>query len=408
MNQPQPFKPSPLTRLENASRILRAAGLSLPGPAAAEKPIVSLLREIAPLGEAKTAVIAKTLSSLEDFNELVRSELVSSNAGAGYAKIADLFDSIREDSRRQIEQMADGKIDFSERIANHWTRLRHGSIPNRFEKIKAEADGVFNSTERQLSGERAILTAYSEVRLGVKEASILAADLRDTANQDLENSQEALRVAQERVDALDAQAADRPGLEVRRDEAIATTQQSERRYQVALDLANNLSIAYNTGDVVMARLTQMTEAKQRVLQQSVSFMSTNDGVMTALAATLTATNSLHASTQTLDQLKDGANRALDTLADVGGQVTEAAVRAGHAPTIRAENLGRLVDSIVDFQVRSREFAAAERAAAVDNEQEIRRIVEAGRQRLAALAIETARSNPSAGVDTSPQQITHQP
>lgn len=397
MNQPQTFKPSPLTRLENASRILRAAGLSLPGVRTDEKPIVSLLREIAPLGEAKTAVIAKTLSSLEDFNELVRSELVSANVGEGYAAIADLFDSIREDSRRQIEQMADGKLDLSERLANAWTRLRHGSIPNRFEKIKAEADKVFVSTERQLSGERAILTAYSEVRLGVKEASILAADLRDTASQTLEKAQEDLRLAQERVDAVDAQDANRPGLEVRRDEAIAAAQQAERRYQVALDLANNLSIAYNTGDVVMARLTQTTDAKQRVLQQSVSFMSTNDGVMTALAATLTATNSLHASTQTLEQLKDGANRALDTLADVGGQVTEAAVRAGHAPTIRAENLARLVDSIVDFQVRSREFAATERQAAIENEQEIRRIVEAGRQRLAALAIENARGNaPAAG------------
>lgn len=408
MNQPQPFKPSPLTRLENASRILRAAGLALPGVRTDEKPIVSLLREIAPLGEAKTAVIAKTLSSLEDFNELVRSELVTANVGEGYAAIADLFDSIREDSRRQIEQMADGKLDFSERMTNAWTRMRHGSIPNRFEKIKGEADKVFVSTERQLNGERAILMAYSEVRLGVKEASILGADLRDVAHQTLEQAQADLKLAQELVDATASEAPDRAGLEVRRDEAIGATQQAERRYQIALDLANNLSIAYNTGDVVMARLNQTTDAKQRVLQQSVSFMSTNDGVMTALAATLTATNTLHASTQTLEQLKDGANRALDTLTTIGGQVAEAAVRAGHAPTIRAENLARLVDSIVDFQVRSREFAENERAAAIENEKEIRRIVEAGRQRLAALAVEQARgSRPAAPVEVAPVQITQQ-
>ena len=83
MNQTQPFKPAPLTRLENASRILRSAGLSLPGTRTDEKPIVSLLREVAPLGEAKTD-IAETLG----ISRFKVARLIDLALGAGIVQIS--------------------------------------------------------------------------------------------------------------------------------------------------------------------------------------------------------------------------------------------------------------------------------------------------------------------------------
>ena len=59
-----------------------------------------------------------------------------------------------------------------------------------------------------------------------------------------------------------------------RDEKLRDMQNEEKRYQIAKDLSDNLTISYNTSEVVMARLMQTTNAKERVYQQSISFFST--------------------------------------------------------------------------------------------------------------------------------------
>ena len=66
-------------------------------------------------------------------------------------------------------------------------------------------------------------------------------------------------------------------------------------------LSDNLTVGYNTSEVIMARLMQTTSAKERVYQQSVSFFSTNESVLTALSASFTGMHGLHESTQTLEQ-----------------------------------------------------------------------------------------------------------
>ncbi len=53
-----------------------------------------------------------------------------------------------------------------------------------------------------------------------------------------------------------------------RDEKLRDLQNEERRYQIAKDLSDNLTISYSTSEVVMARLMQTTNAKERVYQQS--------------------------------------------------------------------------------------------------------------------------------------------
>jgi hypothetical protein len=137
----------------------------------------------------------------------------------------------------------------------------------------------------------------------------------------------------------------------------------------------------------MARLLQTTNAKERVYAQAVSFFTTNDSVLTALKASFTGLFGLHESTQTLDAMKEGVSRSLEVLAEIGDQVGEAAVRAGYGPTIRADAVTKLVDSVVTFQERSREIVNEMRQASTQNSAEIRDAVENGKRRLARLVAE---------------------
>ena len=130
--------------------------------------------------------------------------------------------------------------------------------------------------------------------------------------------------------------AERAKLELARDEQLRRTQDEDKRYQIAKDLSDNLTISYNTSEVIMARLMQTTSAKERVYAQAVSFFSTNDSVLTALKASFTGMFGLHESTKTLDAMKEGMSKSLDTLSEIGDKVQEAAVRSGYGPTIRAD------------------------------------------------------------------------
>jgi hypothetical protein len=137
----------------------------------------------------------------------------------------------------------------------------------------------------------------------------------------------------------------------------------------------------------MARLLQTTNAKDRVYKQAVSFFGTNETVLTALSASFTGLHGLHESTQTLDAMKEGVSRSLEDLADIGGKVQEAALEAGYGPTIRAEAVKKLVDSVVSYQEHSRTIIAEMRDLSTRNAQEIGEAVEQGKQRLAQLVHE---------------------
>ena len=131
-------------------------------------------------------------------------------------------------------------------------------------------------------------------------------------------------------------------LELARDEKLRALQDEEKRYQIAKDLSDNLTVGYNTSEVIMARLMQTTSAKERVYQQSVSFFHERS-VLTALSASFTGMHGLHESTQTLEKMKAGLDQSLETLSEIGGKVQEEALKAGYGPTIRAESVKKLVD-----------------------------------------------------------------
>jgi hypothetical protein len=173
-------------------------------------------------------------------------------------------------------------------------------------------------------------------------------------------------------------------VELARDEHIRAVQTAEDRYQIAKDLADNLTIGYNTSEVIMARLLQTTSAKDRLYKQAISFFGTNETVLTALSASFTGMFGLHESTASLNAMKEGVSNSLEDLASTGGKVQEAALEAGYGPTVRAESVKKLVDSVVNFQERSRQIITEMRDLSTRNADEIRDAVEQGKQRLARL------------------------
>ena len=385
---------TPMQYLDKATGALREMGLM---PAKVdEAPINALLEKISDLDQDKITIIARTLGQTSVFNEVVREQTEAVEIGQRYQEIAQGFNSIRDDAKKMVDQIADAKIDLFERITNAWMKISRGDIADRFDKIKDIYLGVTRSTRDQIEREQIILDAYRDFRGALKQAEVLALDVLKKAEEKLEAAKAALRTASEAVVSFKGQdIAERARLELIRDEHLRRTQDEEKRYQIAKDLADNLTIGYNTSEVIMARLMQTTNAKERVYQQAVSFFSTNDSVLTALKASFTGMFGLHESTQTVEAMKEGMSKSLEVLAEIGDQVGEAAVKAGYGPTIRADAVKKLVDSVVTFQERSLEIVGEMRQLSTQNSEEIRNAVEDGKRRIARLVAE-GRALPLSG------------
>ena len=373
-----------LTYLNRAIDGLRDLGL-VP-ESTEEAPIVALLDRISDLDETKVIAIARTLSQASLFNEVVREQISGMSLAERYEDITKSFDSIRDDAKSMVDQLEDGKIDTFEQIANVWMKVTRGDIPSRFEKIKSTYLEVASDSKDQIEREQTILNAYLDFRGALKEAEVLSFEVLEKAEASWSGAKVRL---QEAMDAIQAhtpsdELAALARLELARDEKLRELQAHEDRYQIAKDLADNLSVGYNTSEVVMARLHQTTSAKDRVYKQAISFFGTNETVITALSASFTGLFGLHESTRTLEAMKEGVSKSLEDLADIGGKVQEAAVRAGYGPTIRADAVKKLVDSVVNFQSRSREIIEEMRVLSTQNAEEIRTAVEDGKQRVAKL------------------------
>ncbi|MEM7276975.1 MAG: cell surface protein [Pseudomonadota bacterium] len=375
---------SPLKYLDKAMTKLRDLGL-VP-ETRDEAPVLSLIERISDLDPEKTLAIARTLSQASLFNEVVREQIQAMRIGERYEEITEAFDSIRDDARDMVTQLDDGKIDLWERAQNVWMKVSRGDIPARFGKIKDTYLEVADDSRDQIERERTILDAYRDFRGALKESEVLAIQVLKTATAQLEEQREALKSASDAIEANSSE--DREvmaKLELARDAQLRKLQLTDNRYQISKDLADNLTISYNTSETVMARLLQTTNAKERVYSQAVMFFGTNETVFTALAASFTGLHGLHESTETLNAMKEGVSKSLEVLAEVGGKVQEEAIKAGYGATVRADAVKALVDSVVNFQERSVRLIAEMRDSATRNAEEIRIAVEDGKQRLALLA-----------------------
>ena len=374
---------SPLQYLDRALSTLRDIGIT--PESEADAPINALLEQVSDLSPDKVLIISRTLSQASNFNEVVRNQVRQMDIGERYEKITEGFDSIRDDAKALVDQLADGKISFTENLANKWRDMRRGTISDRFKDIRDTYKEVANATKDQIQREQTILESYRDFRGALKQAEVTALELLNIATSKLDGAKAKLETASGEVEAY---AGDDPAqkarLELARDEKMREMQDEEKRYQISKDLSDNLTIGYNTSEVIMARLVQTTNAKERVYAQSVSFFSTNESVLTALNASFTGLQGLHESTETLNAMKDGINKSLETLAEIGDAVQTEALKAGYGPTVAAASVKKLVDSVVNFQIHSREIITEMRDMSTKNSEEIRVAVEDGKRRLAKL------------------------
>jgi len=391
--------------LDKAMNGLHDLGLVPQDAKTHEEPIVALLNQISALDEDRVAAIARTLSQASLFNEVVRQQVQAMDIGTRYEDITNAFNSIRDDAKSMVDQIQDGRLDTFERIGNVWMKVSRGDIATRFDKIKGTYLEVTASTNDQIQREQKILEAYQDFRGALKQSEVLALEVLKTAEGQLDAAKAAVGEAMKAVEGYTGtEPAERAKLEMARDERVRALQGEEKRYQVAKDLSDNLTVSYNTSEVVMARLLQTTNAKERVYAQAVSFFSTNEVVLTALSASFTGMFGLHEGTQTIEAMKEGVSQSLEVLAEIGGKVQEAAVKAGYGPTIRADAIKKLVDSVVTWQERSHEIIDEMRKQSTANAAEIRDAVEQGKRRLARLAEEgkgLALEAPAAAASAAP-------
>lgn len=382
---------TPMRYLDKALSSLRDLGL-VPEKTD-EAPIVVLLNAVSDLDEDKVVAIARTLSQASLFNSVVREQIGDMRVGDRYQAITEAFDSIREDAKTMVAQVEDGEVDTFERLANIWMKVTRGDIPSRFNDIKDTYLEVAADSKDQIEREQIILEAYKDFRGALKESEVLAIQVLKKAEGVLAARKAALAKATTAIEQFsqdDREA--KAKLELARDQRLRELQDEEKRYQIAKDLSDNLTVSYNTTEVVMARLNQTTTAKERVYAQAVSFFGTNETVLTALSASFTGLHGLNESTKTLDAMKDGIEKSLESLGEIGEKVQEEALRAGYGPTIRAEAVRKLVDSVVAYQERSRSIIEEMRQAATANAKEIQGSVEAGKARLTELAQQAATLN----------------
>ena len=377
---------SPMQYLDRAMDKVRDLGL-LPDPGSGRTdPMVALLNQLTGIDEERVIAISRTLNQASFFNDVVREQVQAMDISDRYEDITDAFNSIRDDAKNMVDQLDDGKISTFERISNIWMKATRGDIADRFATIKDTYLDVTDATQDQIQREQAILDAYQDFRGALKESEIQALELLKKAEGLLKEAQAEVQEAMQAVEDFQGDdMAERARLEMARDEAVRALQTTEKKYQLAKDLSDNLTISYNTSEVVMTRLLQTTNVKERVYSQAVTFFSTNETVLTALTASFTGMFGLHESTQTVEAMKEGVSQSLEVLAEVGGQIQEAAVRAGYGPTIRADAVKKLVDSVVNFQVKSREIIEEMRIQSTNNANEIREAVEDGKRRMARLA-----------------------
>ncbi|MGI9430389.1 MAG: cell surface protein [Bythopirellula sp.] len=364
--------------LDKAVDVLDKFGLTDDEEVPAE--LIKLLEEVRHIDEAKALAIAKTIKHMSTFNKLVRENVENINVGNRYLTISQMFDSIREDSKSLINQLEDGKIGVTEKLANLWMNIRRGSPSARFEEIVDVYRDVCDETKNQLEREQTIMDGYIDFRFALKEAEILARELLEAQIPHLEKAKEALATTQKSVDEHDGDESTLGRLELQRDEARNEFQKQDRIYQLVKDISENLSIGYDTGETLITKLKQTHDVKDQVYRRAVTFFTTNEHVFTILGTVYTSQQGLHEAVASTEALKEGVNKSLEDVADLGRELERAALKAGYGSTISAKSLEKLVNAISDYQVESLQTIAMLRKESEANAQEIRRVVEFGKKR----------------------------
>ena len=376
--------------LDRALGVLQKFGV-VPTDAVPQE-LTKLLDEVKHVDEPKVMSIARTVGFMSSFNQLVRDHVENIDVGQRYLEISQMFDSIRSDSKRLIAQLDDGRLSFGEKVSNLWMRLNRGSPSDRFESIVGVYRDVSSDTKEQLLREQAIMNGYVDFRFALKEAEIAARELLALQATKLEQARRELGEAQQAIDTDQGDDAQRSRLQLARDVANQQFLREDRSWQLLKDVAENLAVGYDVGETLIAKLKQTHDVKDQVHRRSVTFFTTNEHVFTILGAVYTSQHGLHEATQAHEVMKEGVNRGLEDVAELGRELERAALGAGYGSTIRAESVEKLVRAITDYQVESLEMVAKLRRESEENAREVRRVVEDGKRRFQDTLAKFARGD----------------
>ncbi len=375
--------------LDRALSTLEKFGLSAKD--APNNELISLLDDVKHLDESKALAIAEVLKHMSSFNQLVRDNVENISVGNRYLEISQAFDSIREDSKRLISQLDDGKFSTGEKVSNWWMKIRRGNPADRFDTIEDSYRDVSKDTKEALKREQDIMDAYIDFRFALKEAEVLAGELYDMQIPILDTSKVALGNAQTALDQYTGtdQGA-KSQLELKRDEAKFAFEKQDETYQLLKDISENLQIGYDVGETLVAKLKQTHDIKERVYRRAVTFFTTNEHVFTILRTVYTSQHGLHEVTQATEAMKEGVNRGLEDVATLGRELERAALKAGYGSTINPESVQKLVDAIGGFQIESLEMIATLRKESEEATRQIRATVEAGKKKYQETVAKHAR------------------
>ena len=123
-----------------------------------------------------------------------------------------------------------------------------------------------------------------------------------------------------------------------------------------------------------------------------TFFTTNEHVFTILGAVYTSQHGLHEATQAHEALKDGVNKGIEDVAELGRELEREALKAGYGSTIDPKSVEKLVKAITDYQVDSLKLVADLRKESEENAREIRRVVEEGKSRIQETVARFARGD----------------
>jgi hypothetical protein len=347
-----------------------------------ESRLALLLEDIREIDEPKVLAVVSAIRPMGTFNALVRDKLDDVSVADRYKDITDGFDSIRVEGQRMTKQYDDGKLDWKERLENRLRKLFQGSVHDKFESIRHKFNEVQNAVSEQLGSEDEILQAYQNYRLAVKSAEGIALDVYKKQEERWNSAQTFLSTKNEAVKSYQGQdAVESSRLELERDEAKRTFDLEDRRYQLMKDVTEGLGNSYQVGEVLAEKLRQTHELKRQVHQRSVTFFTTNEGVFTLLDANITAQRGLHEATQTQRGMREGINKSLEFVADIGGKVEKEALREAYGTMYNLDSVKSLVDAVVTYQTESRKLISQYRMESAQNTIQVRELVEEGKRRL---------------------------
>ena len=374
---------APIRYLDGALTALRSLGF--PPPEEVHAPAVAQISKLSKVDEGRVVAIARVLQHSSHVNEVLRANVATARVSDRYAVIIESFDSIRDDAKRMVDQLEDGRLDLKERAQNAWMSFTRGTLTRRFNKIREAYLDVTRDGCAALEQESLFLKMYGDFRLAMKEGEILAHELLDQQAQRLQAAKASLSDAQAAVDgAVDRIGADFGRLTLSRDEASRAVAEEDGLYQIAKDLADQLATGYMASEFIMARVNQIHAVKRRVHERMVSFFSTNETVFTGLDAAFTAQQGLHETTATQDAMLDGINKSLEAISTDGNELLKRGIKAGYGATIAFESMQKLVDSVVNWQSESIKEIENARQESTETAAKIVEYGEAGKKRFAAL------------------------